>query len=147
MLNPKRLLEMARKWQKVAALGRRRMMLMSSSSNKLASSKSGGYSSGVLASRGHVFVYTVDGKRFMVPLKHLTSNIFRELFRMSEEEYGLPADGPITMPCDAVSMRHIISLLRSRVPADVEEAVLASIAKRRCLVSSAVPQQLALYGF
>ncbi|KAF8020531.1 hypothetical protein BT93_G1069 [Corymbia citriodora subsp. variegata] len=47
----------------------------------------------------------------MVPLERLSSNIFQELFKMSEEEFGLSSDGQFTMPCDAASMEYIISLI------------------------------------
>ncbi|RRT42845.1 hypothetical protein B296_00020249 [Ensete ventricosum] len=83
-------------------------------------------------------------------LKYLTNSIFRELLRMSEEEFGLPSDGPITLPCEAICMDYIISLLESRVPREVERAVLASIAGSRCTASCApqgLNQQMVLYGF
>lgn len=90
-----------------------------------------------LASRGHVFVYTTDGKRFMVPLAYLKNDIFRELFKMSEEVFGLPSNGPITLPCDAANMEYIVSLLRSQASRDVESA---SIARRWCTTFSLLPQ-------
>ncbi|WOL18182.1 auxin-responsive protein SAUR64-like [Canna indica] len=151
MLNPMKLIKMVRKWQQVAALRRRRIMSGSSTDISTVSAAVSDFSCNTqLASKGHVFMYTTDGKRFMVPLKYLTNNIFRELLRMSEEEFGLPADGPIMLPCEAASMDYIISLLRSRVPRDVERAVLASIASSRCtkaLVPKGLNQQAMLYGF
>ena len=126
MFNTRRLIEMARKSQKMAASGRR----------SISTSSDGGGESEVcstsVASKGHLFVYTIDGERFMIPLEYLTSNIFRALFKMSEEEFGLPSDGPITLPCDATCMEYIISLLRCQVSRDVEKAVLTSIANSRC---------------
>ncbi|KAJ0960313.1 hypothetical protein J5N97_001884 [Dioscorea zingiberensis] len=108
---------MARKWQISAALGKRRI-----------SSDTDAYTSGSsVADKGHFIVYTSEGKRFMVPLSYLESSVFKELFRMSEEEYGLPSDGPITLPCDAVFMEYLLSLLRRRVSKDVERALLGSI--------------------
>lgn len=145
MLTPKKLIKMVRKWQKVSALGRRRIMSKNSDTSATADSPSS-----LVASKGHVFMYTTDGKRFMVPLKYLTSSIFRELLRMSEEEFGLPTDGPIMLPCEAACMDYIISLLHSRVPREVERAVLASIASSRCttaLAPEGLNQQLVLYGF
>ncbi|KAK8965189.1 hypothetical protein KSP40_PGU005814 [Platanthera guangdongensis] len=80
-----------------------------------------------VAMKGHVFVRSGDGRRFLVPLSYLTTSIFRELLRISEEEYGLRCDGPIMMPCDASTMEYIISLLRCCAPLDVEMALLLSI--------------------
>ncbi|URE08633.1 Auxin responsive protein [Musa troglodytarum] len=44
---------------------------------------------------------------------YLKSNIFQELLRMSEEEFGVPVgDRPITLPCDAAFMEHVVASLR-----------------------------------
>ncbi|KAF3324910.1 indole-3-acetic acid-induced protein ARG7-like protein [Carex littledalei] len=138
MLTPKKLVGMVRRWQKVAALGKRRIVSVDTDT---------GYTHTV-ARRGHVYVYTNDQKRFMVPLKYLSSSIFVELFKMSEEEYGLPADGPIILPCDAACMECIISLIHSQVSGELEKAVLASIASSRCTVSSRQQRkQFVIYGF
>ncbi|KAG0477822.1 hypothetical protein HPP92_012541 [Vanilla planifolia] len=74
MVGSKRLSELAKKWKKMAVSGRKRIFV---------------------ASRGHVFLYTIDGWRFMIPLPYLNNELFRELFRMAEEVFGLPTDGPI----------------------------------------------------
>ncbi|KAA8537437.1 hypothetical protein F0562_026876 [Nyssa sinensis] len=81
---------MARRWQKMAGNGRRRVPLPKAGNE--------------LADKGHFVVYSTDKRRFVVPLPCLRNNIFRELFRMSEEEFGLPRDGPITLPLDAASL-------------------------------------------
>ncbi|RZS27514.1 hypothetical protein BHM03_00061002 [Ensete ventricosum] len=133
MPSPKKLIKTVRKWQKVAGLGRTRRRIMT---GKPDDSAAEWCSAPLVARRGHVFVYTADGKRFTVPLKYLSSRIFRELLRMSEEEFGLPTDGPITVPCEAASMDYIIALLRGGITSGVEKAVLASIAGRRCTVSA-----------
>ncbi|KAM0945334.1 putative small auxin-up RNA [Dioscorea sansibarensis] len=80
-----------------------------------------------IAEKGHFFVYTSEEKRFMVPLSYLTNNIFRELLKISEEEFGLPGDGPITLPYDAASMEYVLSMLRRGVSEAVERALLSSI--------------------
>ncbi|RVW50953.1 Auxin-responsive protein SAUR66 [Vitis vinifera] len=77
---------MARKWQKMAGIGRRREISLPNARNTR------------LADKGHFVVYSMDKRRFMVPLAYLSSSIFIELLRMSEEEFGLPGDGPITLP-------------------------------------------------
>ncbi|KAJ0960619.1 hypothetical protein J5N97_001495 [Dioscorea zingiberensis] len=87
---------MARKWQKVAALGRR---ISSPRANECSDFDACSTSS--VSEKGHFFVYSLEGKRFMVPLAYLDNDIFKELLKTSEEEFGLPSDGPITMPCDA----------------------------------------------
>ncbi|XP_031285185.1 auxin-responsive protein SAUR68-like [Pistacia vera] len=56
-----------------------------------------------VAEKGHFVVYTTDQKRFVFPLMYLNNDIFLELLKVSEEEFGLSSDGPITLPCDAVS--------------------------------------------
>ncbi|KAM0945345.1 putative small auxin-up RNA [Dioscorea sansibarensis] len=80
-----------------------------------------------VSEKGHFFVYTSEGKRFMVPLAYLNNNIFKELLKISEEEFGWPGDGPITLPCDAVSMEYVLSMLRRGITEEVERALLSSI--------------------
>ena len=53
----------------------------------------------MVADKGHFVVYTTDKRRFVVPLMYLNNEIFRELLKMSEDEFELPNDGPITLPC------------------------------------------------
>lgn len=138
MLTPKKLIQIFRRWQQATALGRRRIV----------SVKNGTASTHTVATRGHVYVYTTDHKRFMVPLKYLSSSIFHELFKMSEEEYGLPSDGPIMLPCDATCMRCIISLIQSKQPAELDtKYVLSSISGDPCIVSSMHQSQLMLCSF
>ena len=68
----------------------------------------------------------------MIPLAFLSNSIFCELFKMSEEEFGLPSDGPITLPCDSVVMNYIVSLMERGLDKDLERAVLNSITSYRC---------------
>ncbi|KAF3324909.1 indole-3-acetic acid-induced protein ARG7-like protein [Carex littledalei] len=138
MLTPKKLIQIFRRWQHAAALGRRRIVSVKNSIT----------CTHTVATRGHVYVYTTDHKRFMVPLKYLSSSIFHELFKMSEEEYGLPSDGPIVLPCDATCMRCIISLLQSKQPAELDtKSVISSISGSRCMDSSMHQSQLMLCSF
>ncbi|RVW48322.1 Auxin-responsive protein SAUR67 [Vitis vinifera] len=81
-----------------------------------------------VADKGHFVVYTADQRRFMIPIVYLNSEIFRELFEMSEEEFGLPSDGPITLPCDSFFMEYIIFLVQRGVAKDLEKALLTSVA-------------------
>ncbi|MBA0844567.1 hypothetical protein Goarm_023372 [Gossypium armourianum] len=98
---------MARKWKKLSVIGRRRI-------------------TSSLVDNGHFVIYTIDQKRFVIPLAYLRNNIFMELLKMSEEEFGLPSDGPIIFPCDSVAMNYIVSLLRRSLAKDLEKAVLNS---------------------
>ncbi|KAG0476114.1 hypothetical protein HPP92_012543 [Vanilla planifolia] len=127
MVSSKRLIQMARRWKKMAILGRKRILSATGS---------------MVASRGHVFVYSMDGRRFTIPLADFSRSMLVELLRMSEEEFGLPTDGPITLPFDGSSMEYILSLLRHQVPMDVERAALVSISSCRCMASALMPHEL-----
>lgn len=70
----------------------------------------GQYKKVSVAEKGHFILYSFDGTRFMVPIKFLHTEIFEELLRISEEVFGLPGDGPITMPCDAVFLDYLFFL-------------------------------------
>ena len=124
MINPKKLVKMAREWQKVAAIRRKRISLPRTSQYLGA----GHCSTSSVADKGHFVVYTADQRRFMIPLVYLNSEIFRELFEMSEEEFGLPSDGPITLPCDSFFMEYILFLVQRGVAKNLEKALLTSVA-------------------
>ncbi|XP_030461339.1 auxin-responsive protein SAUR64-like [Syzygium oleosum] len=128
MMSPKKLLKVARKWEISAASSRKRIAL--------AGARVESNSNSSVAEKGHFVIYTADGSRFMVPLQCLSSNIFQELFKMSEEEFGLSSDGPIIMPCDAASMEYIVLLVQRRIAKDIEKALLNSIAFFRCSAAS-----------
>ncbi|KAK3037721.1 hypothetical protein RJ639_031092 [Escallonia herrerae] len=126
MINSKKLIKMARKWQKIAAIRRKRLSL------------SGGSAS--VSDKGHFVVYSTDRKRYVFPLGYVDSYIFRELLKVSEEEYGLPTDGPIVFPCDAVFMDYAVALIQKRTTQDVEKSLLVSIVNR-CSSSYSLRQQ------
>ncbi|KDP36840.1 hypothetical protein JCGZ_08131 [Jatropha curcas] len=112
MINPKKVIEIASKWQNAASLKRRRR---SSRGICLPTNHTGSSENKCkvqVAQKGHFVVYSIDKKRFVVPLYYLNHSIFKELFKMSEEEFGLPGTGPIVLPCDAVSMEYVISLVK-----------------------------------
>ena len=146
MISPKKLNKMARKWQRIAALGRKRISSSRTNNNEDAKSCIAS-----VANKGHFVVYTADQRRFMIPLVFLSNNIFRELFRMSEEEFGLPSNGPITLPYDSVFMEYIIPLIQRGMAKDIEKALLISIATSRCSLSSShqgqMGHQLLLCGY
>ncbi|KAF6172495.1 hypothetical protein GIB67_007008 [Kingdonia uniflora] len=144
IMNPRSLLKMARKWHEVVVIGRGRIML--SRTGDIADDKR----NKSVVDKGYVAVYTADENRFIVPLTYLNHDIFRELLRLSEKEFGLPRDGPITLSCDMVFMKYIVSLVQSRVSKDLEKAVLSTISSGRCLSSFQMEhssQQLLFHAF
>lgn len=146
MINTKSLVKKVRKWQKLAAMGGRVMVPNADGLMDL------GLCRKSKPDKGHFVVYTTDGRRFVVPLAYLSNSIFIQLLEMSEEEFGLPGDGPITLPCDAIFMDYIIWLVGRCTCKHVEKALLVSIATGRCSTSSVFhqterSQQILLHGF
>ncbi|RVX12296.1 Auxin-responsive protein SAUR64 [Vitis vinifera] len=111
MISPKKLIRMARKWQKVAALGRKRISLGESI---------------------RVWMQTAAARHH---------EIFRELFQMSEEEFGIQSDGPIILPCDSVFMDYVISFIQRGIGKDLERALIMSMASSNCSSSSYFHQE------
>ncbi|KAK9183695.1 hypothetical protein WN943_024040 [Citrus x changshan-huyou] len=105
MITPKKLMKLAKKWQKLAASKRLRISLPRPTAGA-ADAESCSTSS--TAEKGHFVVHTTDQIRFVIPLKYLENNIIRELFRIAEDEFGMPGSGPITLPCDAIVMNKFI---------------------------------------
>lgn len=142
MINTGKLVKMARKWQRMAALGRKRISFpgiinvgVGDAAASTTSASCSSPSSSPAAEKGHFVVYTADQNRYSFPIAYLNNAIFRELFRLAEEEFGLPSDGPITIPCDAIFMDYVNSLIRRRPTKDVERALLLSIVSSRCSLS------------
>ncbi|KAK6778089.1 hypothetical protein RDI58_024807 [Solanum bulbocastanum] len=119
---------MARKWQKFTANQRKRISFPRSNYNDSESC-----STTSLVDKGHFVVYTTDQKRFVIPLAYLQNVVIRQLLHMSEEEFGLPSDGHITLPCDAVFMNYIISLIRRGVSTDFQNALLVAVKQRKII--------------
>uniref|UniRef100_A0A0D9XGB6 Auxin-responsive protein n=1 Tax=Leersia perrieri TaxID=77586 RepID=A0A0D9XGB6_9ORYZ len=121
MISAKRLAQMAKKWQRMAALGRKRLTwTMAKEIDECCSS---------VAVKGHCIMYTANGRRFEVPLAFLTTTIFAELLRMSQEEFGFTSDGVITLPCDAEVMEYVMCLLKRNASEEVVRAFLSTIVK------------------
>lgn len=120
-------MKMGRKWQMTVAVRRKRV-----------SSLFPHHHNNSVTDRGHFVVYTADdqNKRYSFPIAYLNSYIFRELFRMAEEEFGLPSDGPITVPCDAVFMDYLLSLMQTNATTDIQKALLFAAASRSSSSSS-----------
>ncbi|XVF00801.1 hypothetical protein REPUB_Repub04eG0033000 [Reevesia pubescens] len=113
---------MARKWSKIAAIGRKR--ITSPRTNRKMDAIDHSNKSSVV-DKGHFVVYTMDKKRFVIPLAYLSNKIFQELFKMSEEEFCLSSDGPITLACDSAIMNYLVLLVQRGIAKDLEKAVLS----------------------
>ncbi|XP_020173545.1 auxin-responsive protein SAUR36 [Aegilops tauschii subsp. strangulata] len=125
MMSAKTLARLAKKWQRVAAIGKKRLTWSPSTSTEEA-----GGSCASVAGKGHCIVYTADGARFEVPLAFLGTTVFSELLRMSQEEFGFAGvdGGRITLPCDASVMEYAMCLLRRSASAEMEAAFLNTFA-------------------
>jgi hypothetical protein len=109
MICAKRTAQLVKKWQMMAALGRKRFTCAS------------------VAVKGHCVMYTTDGRRFEVPLAYLSTLVFLELLRMSQEEFGFIGNEQITLPCDAAVMEYAMCLLRGGSSTEVEKAFLSTM--------------------
>ncbi|CAM0954052.1 unnamed protein product [Alopecurus aequalis] len=120
MINAKRIAQLAKKWQRVAALGRKRLTMTTTTAAEGCST--------AVAGKGHCVMYTTDGRRFEVPLAYLSTVVFSELLRMSQEVFGFARrEGRIQLPCDALVMEYAMSLLRRSASAEMEAAFLNSM--------------------
>ncbi|XP_031128905.1 auxin-responsive protein SAUR68-like [Ipomoea triloba] len=130
MISSKKLIKLVKRWQKFAAIRRKRI------SFPRLNDEAGSCSTSSAVNKGHFAIYTSDNTRFVVPLSYLENEIIRQLLNMSEEEFGLPSSGPITLPCDAVFMNYIISLLSRGLSKELENALLVSVTSHRCSSAS-----------
>uniref|UniRef100_A0A8I6XEU1 Auxin-responsive protein n=1 Tax=Hordeum vulgare subsp. vulgare TaxID=112509 RepID=A0A8I6XEU1_HORVV len=85
-------------------------------------------------------VYTADGERFEVPLAYLGTTFFRELLRMSQEEFGFASgnDGRMMLICDTAVAEYAMCLLRRDAPVEVVMAFVCSIERPCCFDSGVV---------
>ncbi|PIN10492.1 hypothetical protein CDL12_16914 [Handroanthus impetiginosus] len=128
MISAKKLIKIAKKWQKFAALQQKRISFPRNRN----CDGSDAFCTSSVVDKGHFAIYTADRKRFAVPLAYLNNAVFRQLLKMSEEEYGLPSDGPIVLPCDSLFMDLAICLIRQGRAGDLQE-VLLKFARTRCI--------------
>jgi hypothetical protein len=137
MIHSKKLAQVIKKWQKMVAAGAQQT-----------AHTDGCYSTTSVADRGHCVMYTVDGSRFEVPLLYLSTMIFSELLRISQEEFGFSSDGKITLPFDASVTEYVMCLIKRDASEEVEKAFLSSIAKpchsSSCVVSNRLSQQFSV---
>ncbi|KAF7074113.1 hypothetical protein CFC21_079023 [Triticum aestivum] len=130
MVSAKRLAQMAKKWQRMASIGRKRLTQTTSAVKGAANDERCATSPSV-AMKGHCVVYTADSVRFEVPLAYLDTAVFCELLAMSQEEFGFAGgyDGRIMLPCDATVMEYALRLLRRDASTEVVMAFMSSIAR------------------
>ncbi|CAA7030651.1 unnamed protein product [Microthlaspi erraticum] len=133
MMNTKKLIKMAKKWQQRAALSRKRISFQRSTTTTTRRSAA--------VEKGCFVVYTADNIRFAFPLRYLSNSVFQELLKISEEEFGLPAGGPIMLPFDSVFLEYLIKLVERRMDGDTEKALLMSISSARCSSQCSLQQQ------
>ncbi|XP_057543628.1 auxin-responsive protein SAUR66-like [Amaranthus tricolor] len=118
MISTKKLIKLARKWRTMAVATRKRISWPRPLDNE-----------------GHFVVYTTDGRRFMIPLASLNTEIFINLLRIAEEEYGVTRSGPIMLPCDSNFMEYAVSMIQRGVDVDLEKALIMSLASCRYSLS------------
>ncbi|GAB2287574.1 hypothetical protein Dimus_021946 [Dionaea muscipula] len=138
MISHRHLFKIAKKWQKFASLRRKRICSPQTIAGNIYEDQC---TSSSRPEKGHFTVYTVDKRRFMIPLEYLKNGIFKKLLEAAEEEFGMPSDGPITLPFDAIFMEHVLCMIQKHSAKDMQKALSQSIASQRCLPSSAVLQE------
>lgn len=125
MVSANRLVQMAKKWQRMAAIARRRVALTPAKETV-----GSACSTSPVASKGHCVVYSADGRRFEVPLAYLDTAVFGVLLSVSQEEFGFAGDdGKIMLPCDAAVMEYVMCLLRKDASEEVVRAFLSSMVR------------------
>ncbi|CAN0921103.1 Auxin-responsive protein SAUR65 [Linum grandiflorum] len=61
--------------------------------------------------KGWFVVYSVDRRRYALPLELLEKEMFVEMLKMAEEEFGLSNHQPIVFPFDSSVMDRILDVL------------------------------------
>ncbi|TMW80524.1 hypothetical protein EJD97_018783 [Solanum chilense] len=132
MISTKKLIKMVKRWQKFAAGQRKRISFSRNGSDADDCSTS----SSSIAEKGHFVVYTIDQKRFVIPLVYLENEVIRQLLIISEEEFGLSSGDPITLPCDSAFIDYFVSLIKKGIiTGDLHKALLLSIPSSCCSTS------------
>ncbi|XP_060183788.1 auxin-responsive protein SAUR68-like [Lycium barbarum] len=138
MLSKKKLITMVKRWQKFAAKQRKRISFPRNETNTDSCSTS----SSSIVEKGHFVVYTIDQRRYVCPLAYLENEAIAQLLNVSEEEFGLPSVGPITLPCDSAFMDYIISLIKKDIAVgDLHKALFLSIPSCCCTSTSYLHQE------
>ncbi|KAE8724752.1 hypothetical protein F3Y22_tig00009942pilonHSYRG00213 [Hibiscus syriacus] len=133
----KKLDRMAKKWHEMIVKGRKRFSSLGTSNAKV---RAGGIDEPSVAEKGHFVIYTTDLKRHVVPLSYLRNNVFVELLKVSEEEFGLSIHGPIMLPCDSALFKYVVSIVQQGMEIHLEKALLSSIFPTRYSVCTSFRQ-------
>ncbi|KAJ3690836.1 hypothetical protein LUZ61_020000 [Rhynchospora tenuis] len=139
---------MVKKWQRMAVLGRRRLTF-----EKKLSHHDANQCTSPRAEKGHFVVYSIDAKRFMIPLDYLNTRIVTQLFQLSEDEFGCTVEGPIMLPCEAPFVEYALGLIKRGMSEEIERALLSSVLlahQHACSVQSnygEITQKVELCGF
>ncbi|KAE8724751.1 putative SAUR-like auxin-responsive protein family [Hibiscus syriacus] len=128
MISVKKLIKLARKWQKLAAIKRKRITL-SRTSGKVDTNSC---STSSKVEKCHFVVYSSDEKRFVLPFEYLNNEIVMELFQLAEEEFELQGSEHLTLPCDSALMEYVIGLIKKKASKEVEKALIMSVVSVRC---------------
>ncbi|KAH7543882.1 hypothetical protein JRO89_XS15G0041500 [Xanthoceras sorbifolium] len=85
MISPKKLIRMAKKWQKLAARNRKRISFprINGALDPESCSTSSSLS---MAEKGHFAVYSAHQTRFMIPLKYLENNTLGSLCNLLDQK-------------------------------------------------------------
>ncbi|PHT31120.1 hypothetical protein CQW23_27457 [Capsicum baccatum] len=135
---PKKLIKTARRWRKFAAMQKRRISFPRNGSNADSCSTSSSFT----VEKGHFVVYNIGQRRYVFPLAYLENEAIVQLLNMSEEKFGLPSGGLITLSCDSAFMDYIISLIKKGVTAgDLHKALFLSIPSCCCTSTSYLHQE------
>lgn len=66
---------------------------------------------------GYLAVYVgTERKRFVISTKYLSHQLFKELLKRSEEEFGYDHQGGLTIACETVLFEHLLWLLGTNNP-------------------------------
>ncbi|KAL9258232.1 Auxin-responsive protein SAUR66-like protein [Drosera capensis] len=136
MVSTHTLVRLVRKWQKLVIKSRKRINLpkptMGSDEEPCTTSPK--------VKKGHFVVYSVDKKRFVIPVAYLQNEIFVKLLEAAEEHFGSLRDGPITLPCSGLLMEYVLCLMQRDGAEAQKKAMIMSMAKGSWLSSSQLPQ-------
>ncbi|KAK4356349.1 hypothetical protein RND71_025320 [Anisodus tanguticus] len=138
MPSAKRLIKIAKKWQKFVVMQRKRISLPRNGNDADSCSTSSSF----IVGKGQFVVYTTDQRRFVIPLAYLENELIFQLLNMSEEEFGMPSGGSITLPCDSAFMDYIVSLIKKGAAVgDLHKALLLSVTNSSCCSTSSLHQE------
>ncbi|XVF68024.1 hypothetical protein PTKIN_Ptkin10aG0169500 [Pterospermum kingtungense] len=141
MISAKKLIKLARKWQKLAGIKRKKITFSRTNTTGDVVDTNSCSSTSTMVEKGHFVVYSADEKRFVLPLEYLKNEMVMELFNLAEEEFGLPSNGNLSLPCDAAFMEYVIGLIKRKASKEVEKALIMSVVSGRCSSSSYLYQQ------